>query len=84
MRPHPYKKDTKVEYFKVKIRDLENILIDFLSSYKGYGQSGTMGYWGSLLGIMGDQLNCLSPRISDYPDSRDVDRNINEYFTHYI
>jgi hypothetical protein len=84
MRPHPYKKDTKVEYFKVKIRDMESILIDFLSDNKNYGSSGTLGYWGSLLGVMGEQLNCLSPKISDYPDSREVDKNINEYFRDYI
>jgi hypothetical protein len=84
MRPHPYKKDTQIEKFKVKIRDLNGILIDYLSDNKNYGSSGTMGYWGSLLGIMGDYLDCLSPRFSDYPDSREVDKNINEYFTDYV
>ena len=83
-RPHPYKKDTQVEYFKVKIRDLEGFLIDYLSDNKKYGNSGTIQYHGSLLGLMGDYLDCLSPRFSDWPDSRLVDKYINEYFSDYI
>lgn len=83
-RPHPYKKDTQVEYFKVKIRDLDGFLIDYLSNNKDYVNHGTIGYHGSLLGLMGDYLDCLSPRFSDWPDSRLVDRIINEYFSNFI
>ena len=83
-RPHPYKKDTQVEYFKVKIRDLDGFLVDYLSNNKDYGGSGTISYHGSLLGLMDDYLDCLSPRFSDWPDSRLVDRNINEMFNDYI
>jgi hypothetical protein len=39
---------------------------------------------GYFLRILAEQIDCLSPRISDYPDSRDLDRLVNEYFGDYF
>ena len=79
-RPHPYKKDTQVEYFKVKVRDFYGFLIDYLSDNRNYGNRGTIEYQGSLLGLMEESLPCLSPRFSDFPGLRLVDKYVNEYF----
>lgn len=82
--PHSYKKDVQVEKFKIKIKDFTGVIIDFLSQNEGYGEQHTLEYWGSFLGILGDISDCLSPRFSDYPDSREVDENVNIYFQDYI
>ena len=55
-----------------------------LEDNKGYGSSGTLEYWGSYLGMMEDWADCLSIYSPDYPDSSDVDSNINEMFRDYI
>jgi len=83
-QPHPYKKETTLQKYKVPINDLEGILNDYLFNNKGYGNSGTLEYWGSLVGILKEDKDCLSIRISDYPDFRKVDRNINSYFKDYF
>jgi hypothetical protein len=33
---------------------------------------------------MKEDRDCLSAQAPDYPDSRKVDKNINEYFKEYI
>ena len=83
-QPHPYKKETTLQKYKVPINDLEGIVNDYLYNNKGYGNSGTLEYWGSLVGILKEDKDCLSIRISDYPDFRKVDRNINSYFKDYF
>lgn len=82
--PHPYKKDVKVEKFKLPIRDFEGIIYDYLENNKKYGNSGTLGYHGGFLELLSSDKDCLNVRVSDYPDSREVDRNINSYFRDFF
>jgi hypothetical protein len=84
MRPHRYKKDTQVQNFIIPIANFESDIVGFLQDNKGYGNSGTLEYWGSYLGMMGDWADCLSVHSPDYPDSREVEANINEMFRDYI
>ena len=83
-QPHPYKKNTEIQYFRVPIRNFESDVNNYLYNNKGYGNSGTLEYHGSYIGIMSEDRDCLSLRISDYPDSRKVDKYINEFFKDYI
>ena len=83
-RPHKYKKDTTVQNFIIPIANFESDIVGFLTDGKGYGSSGTLEYWGSYLGMMADQSDCLSVHSPDYPDFREVDKNINEMFSDYI
>lgn len=83
-KPHPYKKDTQIQYFKVPIRDFESMVNDYLFNNKGYGNSGTLEYHGSFIDIMAEDRDCLSAQPPDYPDHRKVDKNINEYFGEYL
>jgi len=83
-KPHPYKKNTEIQYFKIPIRNFETDVNDYLYNNKGYGNSGTLEYHGSYLEIMREDRDCLSAQPPDYPDSRRVDKNINEYFKEYI
>lgn len=82
--PHPYKKDTQIEKYKVTINDLEGFINDYLENNKEYGTSGTLGYHGSYVGLLKEDQDCLSVRIPDYPSFRKIDENINSYFTDYI
>ena len=84
MRPHRYKKDTQVQNFIIPIANFESDIVGFLQDGKGYGNSGTLEYWGSYLGMMEDWSDCLSVHSPDYPDSSEVDKNINEMFRDYI
>jgi len=83
-KPHPYKKETNVEYFKVPIFNFDDIINDYLENNKNYGNSGTIEYHGSLTYLIADDKECLSARAPDYPDFREINRNINEYFPDYI
>jgi hypothetical protein len=84
MRPHRYKKDTQVQNFVIPIANFESDIVGFLEDGKGYGNTGTLEYWGSYLGMMEDWADCLSVHSPDYPDFREVDKNINEMFRDYI
>lgn len=83
-KPHPYKKNTEIQYFKIPIRDFESHVNDYLFNNKGYGNSGTLEFHGNFIEIMKEDRDCLSAQAPDYPDSRKVDKNINEYFNEYI
>jgi hypothetical protein len=83
-RPHRYKKDTQVQNFVIPIANFESDIVGFLEDGKGYGNSGTLEYWGSYLGMMEDWADCLSVHSPDYPDFREVENNINEMFRDYI
>lgn len=83
-KPHPYKKNTEIQYFKIPIRNFESDVNDYLFNNKGYGNSGTLEYHGGFIEIMKEDRDCLSAQAPDYPDSRKVDKNINEYFKEYI
>jgi hypothetical protein len=84
MRPHRYKKDTQVQNFIIPIANFESDIVGFLQDGKGWGNSGTLEYWGSYLGMMEDWSDCLSVHSPDYPDFQEVNKNINEYFRDYI
>ena len=83
-RPHKYKKDTTVQNFIIPIANFESDIVGFLEDGKDYGNSGTLNYWGSYLNMMEDWSDCLSVHSPDYPDFREVDKNINEMFSDYI
>lgn len=83
-RPHKYKKDTTVQNFIIPIANFESDVVGFLEDGKGYGNSGTLEYWGSYLSMMEDWSDCLSVHAPDYPDPSEVDKNINERFRDYI
>ena len=82
-RPHIYKKDTEVQKYRAPIHNFESNILDFLNQNKGYS-NGTLEYWGSYLGMLKDDIDCLSVYAPDYPDSRKVDKNINMNFNDYI
>jgi hypothetical protein len=83
-RPHKYKKDTQVQNFIIPIANFESDIVGFLEDGRGYGNTGTLEYWGSYLGMMEDWSDCLSVHSPDYPDFQEVEKNINEYFRDYI
>jgi len=83
-RPHRYKKDTEVQNFVIPIANFESNIVGFLEDNKGYGNTGTLEYWGSYLGVLKEWADCLSVHSPDYPDFQKVDRNINELFGEYI
>ncbi len=78
--PHPYKKDTQVQKYKIKIWDFNNKVLDLISS----SANNSLEYFGSFLDSYADENSCFSPRIDDYPDHRKVDSNINDYIKDYI
>ena len=83
-KPHPYKKNTEIQYNKLPLTAFETDINDYLHNNKGYGNSGTLEYHGSFIAIMAEDRDCLSVDPPDYPDSRKVDKNINEYFKESI
>jgi len=84
-RPHGYKKDTMVEVFKIPVAsNFDTVILDYLNENKGYGNSGTLEYWGSYLSLLDESVECLSVYAPDYPDSRLIDKNINMFFQDYI
>ena len=83
-KPHPYKKNTEIQYNKLPLTAFEQDINDYLHNNKGYGNSGTLEYHGSFISIMAEDRDCLTVRVPDYPDSRKVDKNINMYFREYI
>ena len=76
-RPHKYKKDTQVQNFIIPIANFESDIVGFLEDGRGYGNTGTLEYWGSYLGMMEDWSDCLSVHSPDYPDFQEVEKNIN-------
>jgi hypothetical protein len=83
-KPHPYKKNTEIQYFKIPIIDFDSHVNDYLFNNKGYANSGTLEYHGSFLEIMKEDRDCLSAQAPDYPNPATVDKNINSYFKEYI
>jgi hypothetical protein len=83
-RPHRYKKDTEVQHFVIPIANFESDIVKFLEDNKGYGNTGTLEYWGSYIDVLKEWADCLSVHSPDYPDFQKVDKNINELFPDYI
>ena len=44
----------------------------------------TLEYFGNFIGILEENGECLSVWAPDYPDSSEIDKNINEIFGDYI
>lgn len=77
------------EYLKIK--DLHQIIYDYLNNYKESGYNDDlMEYHGSFTGILTKMMDEMSGydfldfRIPDYPDSRNVDKIINDSFHSYF
>ena len=79
---HPYKKDTQIEVLEMPIRDFYTPIKDYL--YNSKGSSQTLEYFGDFINILDDNGDCLSYWAPDYPDSSEIDKNINEMFGDYI
>jgi hypothetical protein len=82
--PHPFKKDTFIEKWKAPINNFDSNIIEYLENNKNYGSSSTLEYHGSYLGVLNDLTDdkgeCLNSNIDDYPNFREVEKNINMYF----
>ena len=82
--PHPFKKDTYIERWNAPIYNFDSNIISYLEDNKNYGSQGTLEYWGKYLDVLkaylDDREDCLDVSVSDYPDFREVDKNINLYF----
>ena len=81
-KPHPYKKETQIEVLEIPIRDFYEPIRDYLYNNKGTNQ--TLEYFGNFIGILEENGECLSVWVPDYPDSSEIDKNINEIFGDYI
>lgn len=81
-KPHPYKKETQIEVLEMPIRDFYEPIRDYLYNNKGTNQ--TLEYFGNFIGILEENGECLSAWAPDYPDSSEIDKNINEIFGDYI
>jgi hypothetical protein len=81
-KPHPYKKETQIEVLEIPIRDFYEPIRDYLYNNKGTNQ--TLEYFGNFIGILEENGECLSVWAPDYPDSSEIDKNINEIFGDYI
>ena len=81
-KPHPYKKETQIEVLEMPIRDFYEPIRDYLYNNKGTNQ--TLEYFGNFVGILEENGECLSVWAPDYPDSSEIDKNINEIFGDYI
>ena len=81
-KPHPYKKETQIEVLEMPIRDFYEPIRDYL--YNNKGTSQTLEYFGNFIDILEENGECLSVWAPDYPDSREIDKNINEIFGDYI
>ena len=81
-KPHPYKKETQIEVLEMPIRDFYEPIRDYL--YNNKGTSQTLEYFGNFIGILEENGECLSVWAPDYPDSSEIDKNINEIFGDYI
>jgi hypothetical protein len=81
-KPHPYKKETQIEVLEMPIRNFYEPIRDYL--YNNKGTSQTLEYFGNFIDILEENGECLSVWAPDYPDSREIDKNINEIFGDYI
>jgi hypothetical protein len=81
-KPHPYKKETQIEVLELPIRNFYEPIRDYL--YNNKGTSQTLEYFGNFIGILEENGECLSVWAPDYPDSSEIDKNINEIFGDYI
>ena len=81
-KPHPYKKETQIEVLEIPIRNFYEPIRDYL--YNNKGTSQTLEYFGNFIDILEENGECLSVWAPDYPNSSEIDKNINEIFGDYI
>jgi hypothetical protein len=81
-KPHPYKKETQIEVLEIPIRNFYEPIRDYL--YNNKGTSQTLEYFGNFINILEENGECLSVWAPDYPNSSEIDKNINEIFGDYI
>ena len=81
-KPHPYKKETQIEVLEIPIRDFYEPIRDYL--YNNKGTSQTLEYFGNFIDIVEENGECLSVWAPDYPNSSEINKNINEIFGDYI
>jgi hypothetical protein len=81
-KPHPYKKETQIEVLEMPIRNFYEPIRDYL--YNNKGTSQTLEYFGNFIDILEENGECLSVWAPDYPDSSEIEKNINEIFGDYI
>jgi hypothetical protein len=79
-RPHKFHANTTVYTYRLPIINFEGIINDFLSSEHSY----SLDYDPVYLSILRESIDCISVSPPDYPDSREVDKNVNEFFSDYI
>ena len=74
----------------IKIRDFYSNVLAFIDNNLGMGYTDSiLEYFGSYTGMMNQlfQEEVYEPidfRVDDYPDYREVDKAINDYFDDYI
>jgi hypothetical protein len=83
-KDHPFKKDTKIQQFKIEISDFEKMINDYLFENRNYGNSGTLEYQGSFINALKEIEGCLTVFPPDYPDYHEISNNINVYFKDYL
>lgn len=84
-KPHRFKKDIVTQGFRVPVAsNFDQIILDYLESNKNRGSRGLLEYWGDYTAMVQDEQDCLTVYPPDYPNYKEVDDNINEFFTDYI
>ena len=79
-RPHKFYANTTVYTYRLPIINFEGIMNDFLSSEHSY----SLDYDPVYLSILRESIDCISVSPPDYPDYREVEENVNEFFSDYI
>ena len=75
---------SQVMIYKIEIRNFINDILLYLANNRSYGNSGTLYYQGSYMNIIQEDFDCLKLSHREYPDSRKVDKYINEFFNDYL
>jgi hypothetical protein len=74
----------KIEYFQVKIIDIDSDIIKFIKDNIGSsGYYSTLSYFGSYLSFM-DEQDCLRISFPNYPSWNNIKENINDLFSDYF
>lgn len=84
-KPHRFKKDIVTQGFRVPVAsNFDQIILDYLESNKNDRSRGLLEYWGDYIAMVQDEQDCLTVYTPDSPNYKEVDDNINEFFTDYI
>lgn len=84
-KPHPYKKNTQLHYKKIPINNFFETIYNYLNRQKKDSLYHSINFqYSKFLYFLKDQNECLKLYIRDYPDSKEIDENINSYFNDYF